>query len=432
MNARIDGVIDDLRDLSRPLTDAGALDALVDRARARRFVAIGEASHGTHEFYAWRAQLTRRLIEEAGATWIGVEGDWPDCWRIDRWVRGLIDTDLDARGVLASFDRWPTWMWANTDVADFLDWLRGYNSGRAPSLRVGFYGLDVYSLWDSLDHTMTWLAEHAPNALPVAKQAWRCFAPFDKDPHRYAWNTRLVPSSCEDDVVNLLVEVRQRAAADGDDAFNALQNAAVAVEAERYYRAMVRTDQGSWNIRDLHMVDTVDRIAAHLGPESKGVLWAHNTHVGDARGTTMAEAGLLNLGQLLRERHDSGQVLLVGLASYGGEVMAARAWGAAEERMRVPDASEESHEGLIHRALGVPSIVDFGRNRRRPWLRHRTGHRAIGVVYDPANERGNYVPTVMGERYDALIWFEQTRALRALHHETEPEEAEYETEPTGF
>ena len=432
MSEHTDDVIHNLRRLARPLSDAGALNAIVARATSRRYVAIGEASHGTHEFYAWRATLTRRLIEDAGARWIGVEGDWPDCWRIDRWVRGLAEQDLDARGVLARFDRWPTWMWANADVADFLDWLREHNAGHRPEERVGFYGLDVYSLWDSLDHTLGWLTEYAPSALPAALQAWRCFAPFDEDPRRYAWNTRMVPASCEDDVVSLLVEVRREAASDGDDAFNALQNATIAVEAERYYRAMVRTDRGSWNIRDLHMADTIDRITAHLGAGSQGVLWAHNTHVGDARATTMAEAGLLNLGQLLRERYGQDQVLLVGMASYEGEVMAARAWGAEEERMRVPRAREESHEGLIHRALGEPACFDFGDDRDQPWLRHRTGHRAIGVVYDPANERGNYVPTVMGERYDALLWFEGTQALQALHHEPEPEEAEYETEPTGF
>lgn len=432
MNRRAEDILADIRALARPLDGDRALDAIVDRARSRRFVAIGEASHGTHEFYEWRARLTRRLVEETGATWIGVEGDWPDCWRIDRWVRGLADPGLDARAILAGFDRWPTWMWANTDVADFLDWLRQHNLGRAAAARVGFYGLDVYSLWDSLQRVMTWLAAEDPDAVPLASRAWQCFAPFDKDPHRYAWNTRLVPATCENDVVDLLVEVRRRAAADGDDAFDAMQNAAVAVEAERYYRAMVRTDRGSWNIRDSHMMDTVDRLAGHLGPHGQGILWAHNTHVGDARATTMSDAGLLNLGQLLRERYGRDRVLLVGMASYSGEVTAARAWGDEERRMPVPAAREDSHEGLLHRALGEPSMIDFGPDRSRPWLAHRAGHRAIGVVYDPASESGNYVPTTMGERYDALLWFERTLALHPLHHETTPEEAEYETEPSGF
>lgn len=432
MNGYRHDMLRDVRALAAPLVDATALDPIVAAAGSRRFVAIGEASHGTHEFYAARADLTRRLIDEAGATWIGVEGDWPDCWRIDRWVRGIEGSGRDARAVLSGFERWPTWMWANSDVANFLDWLRARNDRRPYAQRVGFYGLDVYSLWDSLARTMGWLADHEPDALPLAARAWRCFAPFDEDPQRYAWGTRLVPTSCEDDVVALLTEVRRRAAADGDAAFDAVQNATIAAEAERYYRAMVRTDRGSWNIRDRHMADTVDRLAGHLGPASKGVLWAHNTHVGDARATTMAEAGMLNLGQLLRERHGAAGVLLVGMASYGGTVTAAAGWGLPDERMTVPDARPESHEGLLHDALAEPSALLFDPDRARTWLARVAGHRAIGVVYDPAREAGNYVPTVMGRRYDALLWFERTEALRPLHREAAPEEAELETEPSGF
>lgn len=432
MSAGPDEILAAVRRRAIPLRGDAAFDAIVERGRDRRLVAIGEASHGTHDFYSWRARLTRRLITESGATWIGVEGDWPDCWRVDRWVRGLDGTGMDARAMLARFERWPTWMWANAEVAEFLDWLRGHNRGRPEAQRVGFYGLDVYSLWDSLERTMAWLAERQPDALPLAMKAWRCFAPFDADPQRYAWGTRLVPVSCEQDVVDLLVEVRRRAAADGDDAFDALQNATIAAEAERYYRAMVRTDRGSWNIRDVHMADTVDRLTAHLGPSAKGVVWAHNTHVGDARATSMRQAGLLNLGQLLRERHGEDDVLLVGMASYAGEVVAAQQWGAPEERMPVPPAHEGSHEGLLHRALAEPAMLDFGETRDDAWLTHLTGHRAIGVVYDPRREEGNYVPTVMGRRYDALIWLEETQALRPLHHEAVPEESEFETEPSGY
>jgi len=422
----------DIRGLARSLRTAEDLDPIVARAQGRRFVAIGEASHGTHEYYDWRARLSRRLIEEHRFTWIGVEGDWPDCWRINRWVRGTADQHLDARGLLAGFDRWPTWMWANEEVAGFLEWLHGWNMGRSAKDRVGFYGLDVYSLWDSLDRVIAWLAEHAPDAVPAAMRAWQCFEPYHEDPHRYAWSTRMVPQSCETDVVNLLVEVRRRAIAGSDDAFDAEQNAAIAVGAERYYRAMTRTDRGSWNIRDIHMTDTIDRLARHLGPESKGLIWEHNTHIGDARGTTMAEEGLVNVGQLLRERHREADVLLVGMAGYRGQVMAGTHWGAKEERMPLPPARPGSHEAFLHEALAAPAVLDFGASGAHPWLATRIGHRAIGVVYDPEQEAGNYVPTVMGRRYDAFIWLEDTSALRPLHHEGVPEEAEYETEPTGF
>ena len=421
-----------IRDIARPLRGPADLDPLIAMTHGRRFVAIGEASHGTHEHYRWRARLSRRLIEEQRFTWIGVEGDWPDCWRINQWVRGISDRHLDARAVLAGFERWPTWMWANTDVADFLDWLKSWNDARPEADRVGFYGLDVYSLWDSLARIIDWLGAHAPDSLPAALRAWRCFAPYDDDPHRYAWSTRLVPQTCEADVVDLLVEVRRRAARDGDDAFDAEQNAAVAVGAERYYRAMVRTDRGSWNIRDVHMTDTIDRVARHLGTSSRGLIWEHNTHVGDARATPMAREGLVNVGQLLRERHGRSDVLLVGAAAHRGEVMAAPAWGAPEQRMTLPPARGGSHEALLHEVLGAPAVLPFPADRSAAWLRETHGHRAVGVLYEPEREAGNYVPTVMGTRYDALIWTEDTTAVTPLHHERSPDEPEYETEPTGF
>jgi erythromycin esterase-like protein len=431
----VDDAIAEIRSLATPLSRPGALDRLVDRIGPARFVAVGEASHGTHEYYQWRARLSRRLIEEHGFTWIGVEGDWPDCWRINRWVRGQADQSLDARGLLARFERWPTWMWANEEVAEFLAWLREWNVVRPEAERVGFYGLDVYSLWDSLREIISWLEVHAPDALPAALEAWKCFAPHHEDPHEYAWSTRLVPESCETDVVALLVEVRRRTAelpADDESAFDAAQNAEIAVGAEHYYRIMVRGDRQSWNIRDHHMADTVDRIAQHLGPRSKGIVWEHNTHVGDARATDMGRAGLVNVGQLLRERHEADGVALVGFASHRGSVIAAAAWGASEQVLPVPVAYPGSHEDLLHRALGEPAVLVFDDDRSGPWLSAWLGHRAIGVVYQPQRETGNYVPTGMGGRYDALIWFEEAVALRPLHHEARPEEPELETEPTGF
>lgn len=427
--------ISEIRSLARPLSQSADLGRLVEAVGRARFVCLGEASHGTHEYYAWRAELSRRLIVERGFTWIGVEGDWPDCWRINRWVRGQEDQDLDVNGLLARFERWPTWMWANREVADFLGWLREWNLSRPEQQRVGFYGLDVYSLWDSLRETISWLEAHAPDAVPAAMRAWQCFVPYEEDPHRYAWSTRLVPESCEADVVALLVEVRRRTrelALDDEDAFDAEQNAEVAAGAEHYYRIMVRGDRKSWNIRDHHMADTIDRLAQRSGPGSKGLVWEHNTHVGDARATDMGHAGLVNVGQLVRERHGSEGVALVGFAAHRGSVLAARGWGEPEKVFTMPEAIHGSHEDLLHRALGSPATLVFGDDRSGPWLAARRGHRAIGVVYDPRHEAGNYVPTVMGGRYDALVWLEDASALHPLRHELPPREPEYETEPTGF
>ncbi len=428
------GVDQQIRSLARPLHGPGDLDGLVQRAGDCRFVGVGEASHGTHEFYAWRGELSKRLIAERRFDWVGVEGDWPDCWRVNRWVRGGDDQFRDARQLLGSLERWPTWMWANEEVADFVEWLRRWNEGRPEEDQVGFYGLDVYSLWDSLRVVIDWLRENAPDALDGALRAWRCFDPYGEDPERYARATRLVPDSCEGDVTRLLTEVRLRALAldGGESAFDVVQNAEVTAGAERYYRAMLRGDRESWNVRDIHMVDTVDRVARHRGAESRGVIWAHNTHVGDARATDMASVGMVNVGQLVRERHESEGVFLIGMASYEGSVIAADSWGGAERVMPVPRAVAGSHEDVLHTALGMDAVLDFGADRSSSWLSERRGHRAIGVVYRPQREHGNYVETRMGLRYDALVWLERGDALRPLHHEAHPLEPEYETEPTGY
>lgn len=434
--AALPEVLQGIRNLAQPLRGSSDLRPLAESIGANRFVAIGEASHGNHEFYSLRAELTKQLIEEHGFTWIGVEGDWPDCWRINRWVRGDDNQNLDASQLLAGFERWPTWMWANSDVAAFIEWLRDRNLARPREERVGFYGLDVYSLWDSLRELILWLEANQPDAVGTAMTAWQCFVPYNEDPHRYAWGTRLIPASCEPDVVSLLVEIRKRAAVQrwstDEGAFDAAQNAEVVAGAENYYRTMMLGDQRSWNVRDYHMADTIDRLAEHTGPSSKGVIWEHNTHVGDARATDMARDGLVNTGQILRERHGDEGVALVGFASHRGSVLAGAEWGSPERVMPVPLAAAGSHEDLLHQALGHDAVLLFGDDRSSSWLTHWRGHRAIGVVYNPDREHGNFVPTGMGARYDALIWIEEVTALRPLHHEPRPQEPEFETEPSGF
>lgn len=406
-----------IRAAARPLEAPEDLDGLLDRIADARYVLLGEASHGTAEYYRWRAVITRRLIAERSFGLVAVEGDWPDCWRLNRWVKGAPDAPAGTpREVLRGFERWPTWMWANEEVADFLGWLQDHNATLPQGRRVGFYGLDVYSLWESMEAVMAYLRQHDPSALDAAGRAWRCFEPFAEDPQEYAWATRLVPESCEDEVVGLLCELRRRPAQAGDAEarFAAQQNALVAVDAERYYRAMVHSDSRSWNIRDVHMADTLDRLVAHHGDATKAVVWAHNTHVGDARATDMAAAGMVNLGQLVRERHAADGVVLVGFAGFRGSVIAGSFWGAPAERMPVPPAGPGSVEDVLHRALGRPSVLVFPPDGGA-WLRASRPHRAIGVVYNPEFERrGNYVPTVLGRRYDALLSFDTTEALHPL------------------
>ncbi len=422
----------DVLELALPLEHPDHLDPLIERIGDARFVLIGEASHGTHEYYAWRAELTQRLVAERGFSFVAVEGDWPDCAQLDRWVRG--NDPQGVEHVLRRFERWPTWMWANQEVAAFLTWLREWNSDRRPDEHVGFHGLDVYSLWQSLRAIMDYLERHDGVAADTARRAWSCLEPYDEDPQQYALATQVVPASCEDEVVGLL----QRLLDDGvptdggpDARLDVEQNAAVAAGAEHYYRTMVRGGGSSWNVRDVHMSDTLDRLIDHYGAGSKAIVWEHNTHVGDARATDMAAGGLVNVGQLTRERHHDEGVVLIGAGSYQGSVIAATRWGEPPEQMVVPPARAGTHEHLLHEA-GMQRHLFVFPERRTGWLDAWLGHRAIGVVYRPELERaGNYVPTVLGRRYDAFWYFDRTQALQPLLPEEPTSTDELETYPFG-
>jgi erythromycin esterase-like protein len=323
-------------------------------------------------------------------------------------------------------------MWANTEVADFAAWLRDFNTALAAGARVGFHGLDVYSLWDSLRNVLDYLADNEPELVDVARDAFRCFLPYRDDPQSYAWATRYLPDNCEEAVVQLLTELCQTTAGGDADRFDAEQNAAVAAGAERYYRAMVRGGPDSWNVRDTHMADTIDRLVQRYGPGCRGVVWEHNTHIGDARYTDMASAGMVNVGQLARERYGADNVVLVGFAGYTGSVIAAPAWGAQPQRMSVPPAPSGTLERLLQEADIGDSLFVMD-DADQAWTAERLDHRAIGVVYDPAREQWrNYVPTVTGRRYDALLWLPATEALVPLGSEPPPPMGEPETYPSGM
>ncbi|HEU4752771.1 MAG TPA: erythromycin esterase family protein [Armatimonadota bacterium] len=438
--AQDEEVVREIRAVATPLEGDRDLDPLLDRIGNARYVLLGEASHGTHEYYTWRARLSRRLIREKGFSFISVEGDWPDCYRVNCYVKGEDGLGKSAREVLHAFERWPTWMWANEEVVDLAEWLREHNQSLAPERKVGFYGLDVYSLWDSLQAVLDYLARVDGSAVEAARQAFHCFEPYGEDPQTYAWSTMITPTNCRDAVVEALVQLRrsapvlQSAAIDGREAyFNAEQNALVAQNAERYYRTMVQGGPASWNVRDHHMMETLDRLMRHHGPETKGIVWEHNTHVGDARATDMAGAGMFNIGQLARERHEGEGVVLVGFGSYEGSVIAGRRWGARMERLPVPPAQAGSYEDLLHRAGRQDLLLLLtGDTPAPPSLRETRGHRAIGVVYNPENEAwGNYVPTRLAERYDAFLYVDRTQALRPLHMPVRAERDLPETFPSG-
>lgn len=423
---------DEVAGLCAPLTDPGDFDVLLDRVGAARVVMIGEASHGTNEFYRWRAALTQRLIADKGFSFVAVEGDWPDCGRVDGAIRGFPGAPSDPRGALLAFDRWPTWMWANEEVLDFCRWLCAHNAALEASARVGFHGLDVYSLWESLREIMVHLREHDPAEVPAALAAYRCFEPYGESVRDYAMATRLIPTSCENEVVDLLVRLRDRAAADGGGTFGVWQNAEVVAGAERYYRAMVVGGSESWNVRERHMDDTLERLLSHYGPDSRAVVWAHNTHVGDARATSMAASGTVTIGQLARERYGEDQVVLTGFGSHRGTVIAGSAWGAPMREMPVPVARSGSLEDVLHAGAPERALMVFPRDDRPDLLTTDLAHRAIGVVYDPEHERRrNYLSTVLGDRYDAFLWIDETRALHPLHAR-QIDTLEPETYPSGL
>jgi erythromycin esterase len=425
--------VQDVRRMAGELHDDAALDPLLERVGDAHLVMIGEASHGTHEFYAWRDRLTRRLVAEKGFSFIAVEGDWPDCRRLHRWIVGDPAGPATLDEALTSYDRWPTWMWANTAVRDAAQWLRSWNDGRPRDDRVAFHGLDVYSLTRSMREVVRWLQDNSPELAGAAKDAYKCFQPFHGDPQTYAMATRFIPETCEAAVLDVLRALCDESADGSDERFVAEQNAAVVAGAERYYRSMVQGSSASWNARDTHMADTLDRLLAHHGPGARGVVWAHNTHVGDARATDMAESGMVNIGELARERHGDDGVVLVGFAGHRGTVLAGDRWGSPARVMPVPAGREASAEDLLHTALGdTPSLLVFPPSYEQPrWLRTSLDHRAIGVVYRPERERwGNYVPSTLGDRYDAMIWLGGTSAVTPLRDEP-AEDAEPETFPFG-
>lgn len=416
-------IINSITQSAYPLKNNADLQPLLDRIGNARIVMLGEASHGTHEYYTWRSHISKKLIEEKGFNFIAVEGDWPDCYRLNRFIKGYDSENKSAFQILHQFNRWPTWMWPNWEIVALADWLQEHNCGLPANRKVGFYGLDVYSLWESMAGIMQYLKKTDPSALKVAEEAYRCFEPYRRDEGQaYARASQFVPELCETEVVNLLKEIQEKLPTyntDYENVFSAEQNALVAVNAERYYRAMIHGGPHSWNIRDRHMADTMERLLEFHGKDSKVIVWEHNTHIGDARATDMAEEGTYNIGELARREHQDKGVVLVGFGSYKGTVIAGKSWGAKMQSMQMPEAKKGSWEYLLHRAGKENKLLimeDFSGNDSL--MQNRIGHRAIGVVYNPQYEQfGNYVPTILPLRYDAFIYLDETSALHPLHIE---------------
>lgn len=403
------------------LHDDADLDHMIEKIGDAKIVMLGEASHGTHEYYLWRARITRRLLQEKGFNFVAVEGDWPACYKLNRFVKNYSDAGDDVIEVLKAFDRWPSWMWANWEVAAFAKWLRTFNKSKSLHKKVGFYGLDVYSLWESMEEIISYLEKEDPEAVELAKSSVRCFEPYKNDEQQYAWATKMIPVSCEDQVVKMLNSILTRSPrynTDIEAPFSTEQNALVTVNAEKYYRAMVKPGPDSWNIRDHHMMETLNRLLKFHGTEARAIVWEHNTHIGDARYTDMRYDGMVNTGQLAREEYGEDAVKLIGFGSYEGSVVAGDSWGAPYEVMPVPAAKRGSWEELLNETEEERFYLLSDEMNETGLLNNELSHRAIGVVYHPEREAyGNYVPSVIGKRYDAFVYLNRTKALHPLDHQ---------------
>jgi len=439
---RARSAVDALRSVAVPLDGSPRdLDHALELVGDARFVLIGEASHGTHEFYRVRAEITKRLIREKGFHAVALEADWPDAHRVHRFVHGRGD-DANATEALAGFERFPQWMWRNADVLDFVGWLRGWNETCAKGRQVGFFGLDLYSLHRSMRAVVDYLRVVDPEAARRAEARYACFDAYGDDPQTYGQATALGASAgCERDVVMQLLDLRRKAAEyaqrdgrlDPDAQFLAEENARVVVHAERYYRTMFHGRVSSWNLRDEHMADALEAVAGYVarsrGTAARIVVWAHNSHLGDARATYMKSIGELNLGQLVRERHPR-ETVGIGFTTFHGTVTAARNWDSPAEHRIVRDALHGSWERALH-ALGgenwwVPlrGLPSFA---REPLL-----ERAIGVIYRPETERAShYFEADLPAQFDAIYHYDRTRAVEPLEPSAEWERGEMpETYPS--
>jgi erythromycin esterase-like protein len=432
-----------LRGAARPLTGgAHDYDALLDLVGDARFVLLGEATHGTHEFYQERARITQRLIEEKGFHAVAVEADWPDAYRVNRYVRGQGE-DRDADAALSGFQRFPNWMWRNTDVQHFVEWLRKHNQ-RTAGTRVGFYGLDLYSLFTSMQEVLGYLDQVDPQAARVARERYACFDHYHEDSQHYGYTASLsLSDSCEQGVIEQLGQLQQRALEymqkeGGEEGFfYAQQNARLVKNAEEYYRTMFRGRVSSWNLRDSHMAETLAALAQHLtrnGEPAKVVVWEHNSHIGDARATEVGELGEWNVGELARKAYD-GQTRLIGFSTYEGFVTAASEWDAPAEHKRVRPGMPGSYEALLH-DVGLPRFMLPLRDEgaARDIMMEKRLERAIGVIYLPRSERhSHYFSAQMARQFDAVIHIDRTSAVHPLDpgggwHAEEPPESY----PSGF
>lgn len=417
----LQNLVGTLRGAAEPLPapdDAPAFGALFDRFGDSRVVLLGEATHGSRDFYQARSAITRHLIEHHGFNIVAVEADWPDAARIDRYVRHHAPRPSRDE----AFTRFPTWMWRNAEVMEFITWLRTYNADRALEQRASFHGLDVYSLGASMQAVLDYLDRVDPAGASLARSRYGCLTPWQEEPagygHAVLWGE---DQSCEEEVTAQLAELLEKRLSyireDGGDFFDAAQNARIVRAAEQYYRIMYRGARESWNLRDRHMFDTLQALMAHGGDAAKAVIWAHNSHIGNAAATAMGWQGEFNIGELCRTAYGQ-EATSIGFGTDRGTVAAANDWNEPMQVMRIRPARADSYE-YAFKQTGLPrSLTDWRMPRRQDLtavLSEPRLERAIGVIYRPESElRSHYFEAVLAEQFDAYVWFEETTAVTPL------------------
>ncbi len=401
--------VEDLRPYASQFQSVPDLEPLIEHLAEGRLALLGEASHGTEEYYHWRAGISRKLIEEHDFDFVVVEGDWGSLYEVNKYVNQDPEALADKETVLAQLDRWPPWMWANPVVEEFIGWLRDYNAG---GNNVGFYGLDVYGAWQDGDRLLELIGD--PELRQRAEEKFECFEDYRDDGQAYAQNYQQFSRSCAEEMGGIyrLVDEEIAPGVSPERALRLRQKASVLKQSERHYRAMATAELDGWNERVAHMESTLERLLNYYGEDARGIVWAHNTHVGDARATVMAQQGRDNIGQLTRVNYGADKVRILGQSGYQGSVRAGSAWGQPGNEMELPAAQENSHEALLNE-LGKEQyyLIFDDQFRQTGLLEQNRGHRAVGVVYNPRQERGNYVPTLLPVRYDALLFFRETTAL---------------------
>ncbi len=423
-----------IEDSSLNLDSMADTEPLFDKMKNSRIVLLGESTHGTHEFYTWRTKISKKLIEDYGFSFIAVEADWPDAYSLNRYIKQYPDSGKQASEILNKFNRWPTWVWANWEVNALIEWLNSFNKENNKS--AGFYGLDLFSLRESMEMLVTELAGKYPEIAKTAREAFTCFEPYINDVRFDAERLRMAPPSCEKEAIELLKEIRSKISSDADEKemnFEIEQNARAMYDAEEYYMTMIRDGKESWNLRERHMAETLDQLLEHHGANSKAIIWAHNSHIGDARAYTKKSSGSLNFGEIVKAKHLIEGVFSIGFGSNSGELITADEWGAPMKKMNVENAKPGSWENLLHGINQHDKLILLDQLRDNEDAPQPIEHRSVGLIYNPASEEyGYYSKANIQMEFDAFIFIDETSAVHPLKISPGSGEEPPETYPWGL